>query len=463
MTRPNSDGQFDSQLTTFLAWQAGQVAGAPSSDEMASRVAAGLRADARRRRESVRHVLWVAAVVALLSIALVSAAILAGRPSHLSTPINGDLVVHDTQPWACAVDRVDPTAGDHRTLLPAPPACRGDWETGLVYQLSASSDGRRVAYTVIRACGDCPTTPTPEDLTRGGVWLLDPATGASTEVESCGDVECIMDAAVSPDGRLLAYERYASGPNEVGTLSIVDIGSRRKVTVRSSVGQLRWSPDSSTLAFSEFACDDPPACTRGYTRIGAMSADGSRTWTVFDDPTVIPLLFDWAPEGTLRIGTVDAPEGGSPVTLHEAVADGSGHVVVGTLPIARILPQLGAPEVGGIAWSPDGTRLAWVAYGGQTVADSFVELWVGSADGRDATRLFSGAGLFFTASGPTRSPDGPTWSPDGRLLAFGYRVSWTSAGETDVIGVDGTGLHQIASVEGPLAWLPATPAPTSAP
>jgi Tol biopolymer transport system component len=190
-----------------------------------------------------------------------------------------------------------------------------------------------------------------------------------------------------------------------------------------------------------------PACTRSHTRIEAVSADGSRTWTVFDDPTAIPMIPDWTPDGTrVRFGAVDAPDGMSPVTLHEAAADGSWDTVLGTL----------SADSGPLSWSPDGTRLAWLVSGGRTEVDSFVELWVGSTDGQNATRLFaSGAGIV--------NGSGPTWSPDGHLLAFGYTVGATSAGVTDVIAADGRGLHQVASVEGPLAWLPATSAPTFPP
>jgi Tol biopolymer transport system component len=297
-------------------------------------------------------------------------------------------------------------------------------------------------------CGGCPNTPTPENLAREGVWLLDPGTGASTKVDGCGDVECFMDAAVSPDGRLLAYRTRPFGPDTVVTLSIVELGPGRKVTVRTDDGaDLRWSPDGSTLAFTVFVCENSPACTRLHTRIEAISADGSRTWTVFDDPTGIVMIPDWTADSTrVRFGTLDAPDGRSPVSLHESAADGSGDFVLGTLPI----------DTGPTTWSPDGTRLAWLGGGGRTEIDSFLELWVGSADGQNATRLFtSGAGNV--------NGTGPTWSPDGQLLAFGYTVAATSAGVTDVIGADGKGLHQVASVEGPLVWLPATSAPTSTP
>jgi Tol biopolymer transport system component len=392
-------------------------------------------------------VLWAAAVVVLLAITLVGAAILAERPHPPITPINGDLVLQDTRPAACALDRVDPATGVHRILSPAPPGCGKDEFFGFVYGLSASTDGRRVAYTVDRFCGGCPNTPTPENLAREGVWLLDPGTGESTKVDGCGDVECFTSAAVSPDGRLVAYKTRPFTPVKAATLSIVDLGSGGKVTVRSDDAEdMRWSPDGSALAFTVFVCENAPACTRSHTRIEAISAGGSRTWTIFDDPAAIAMIPAWTPDGArVHFGTIDAPGNGpSPVTLHEAAANGSGDVVLGTLPIDAVSPT----------WSPDGTRLAWLGGGGRTEADSFVEVWVGSMDGQNARRLF--------ASGPgNTNGSGPTWSPDGQLLAFGYTVGGTSAGVTDVIGADGAELHQVASVEGPLAWLPATSAPTS--
>jgi hypothetical protein len=453
MTRPKSDELFDSKLRAFLAWQASQVAGAPSADEMSSRVAIGLGTEARQRRPSARTLLWVAAVVLLLGIALVSAAILAERPRPRISPVNGDLVIQDARPAACALDRVDPATGAHRALVPAPPGCGLDGRARLMYGLSASSDGHHVAYTVDRFCGGCPNIPTPENLAREGVWLLDPETGMATKLDGCGDVECFTDAAVSPDGRLLAYRTRPFGRDNAATLSIVDLESKRKVTARADAGAyLRWSPDSSALAFTVSVCQDLPACTRVHARIDAISADASRTWTVFDDPTMIAMMPAWTPDGhRVRFGTVDATDEISPVTLHEAVADGSADFVRGAL----------SNEAGGLTWSPDGTRLAWLGGGGRTETESFIEVWIASANGLNATRLYE--------SGPgNANGTGPIWSPDGRLLAFGYTVTATSdtpladeSGVTDVIAADGTGLHQVASVEGPVAWLPrSTPSST---
>jgi TolB protein len=257
-----------------------------------------------------------------------------------------------------------------------------------------------------------------------------------------------MVPAISPDGRRLAFSTVysSSSLDKVGTISIVDLPSGGQVTIRSEdAAGLRWSPDSSTLAFTEFMCEERLPCTR----IETISADGARRRTVFDDPTRTTSFPEWTPDGShLRFGTMDAEGSASPVTLHEAAADGSGSVVLGTL--------LTGAGVLSPSWSPDGTRLAWLENGGRTEAESFVELWVSSADGQNATRL--------VASGHGNvGGSGPIWSPDGQLLAFGYTFGGNPPGDTYVIGADGTGLHKVASVEGPLAWLPATSGPLSPP
>jgi len=437
MTRLESDAQFDSLLATFLGWDADQVAGAPDAEEMTRRLTASLRIGPRQRRVPYRPVVLAAALVGLLAIALVSAAILAGRPAPHS-----DLVVPDPEA-ACALDRVDPLTGVHRSLVPPLPDCGLDGVDWVADQLSASADGRRIAYSVVRerACPDCPGRAAAWLLE---VWLLDTVTGGSTKIDDCGDVRCFMFPAVSPDGRRLAISRgsYPPVPDVVDTISIIDLDSGARVASRPYAGvNPRWSPDGSTLAFTALDCADPPTCDRHYARIEAMSADGSRTWTVFEDPTQSASYPDWTPDGThLRFGTVDAQGGGSQMTLHQAAADGTGNVVLGTLPVDS------AP----LAWSPDGSRLAWLRIGGRIEADSVVELWVGAWDGQNATRL-----LMFGDG--NAGGTGPLWSPDGRLLAFGYTLGENSDGATYVVGADGTGQHQVASVAGPVAWPLGTP------
>jgi dipeptidyl aminopeptidase/acylaminoacyl peptidase len=67
----------------------------------------------------------------------------------------------------------------------------------------------------------------------------------------------------------------------------------------------------------------------------------------------------------------------------------------------------GAANDGGVAWSPDGKRLAWVA-AEDGKAQIFVR-WMASAESAAITHL-------------TQAPRGLSWSPDGKWIAFSMRV-----------------------------------------
>src|SRR5262249_16297741 len=58
------------------------------------------------------------------------------------------------------------------------------------------------------------------------------------------------------------------------------------------------------------------------------------------------------------------------------------------------------------AWSPDGTRIAFMC---RNPANAIFEICVMNADGTGTTQLTNNSVLDAT----------PTWSPDGRWLAFG--------------------------------------------
>lgn len=78
------------------------------------------------------------------------------------------------------------------------------------------------------------------------------------------------------------------------------------------------------------------------------------------------------------------------------------------------------------AWSPDGTRIAFVKhYAGDE------EIWVMRPDGSGARRLARG--------------DDPAWSPDSRRIAFSRYLGGVSQGEVFVMNSDGTGQHRLVS------------------
>lgn len=100
----------------------------------------------------------------------------------------------------------------------------------------------------------------------------------------------------------------------------------------------------------------------------------------------------------------------------------------------------------GPAWSPDGTRLAFITTNGTAMT-----LDVMRADGSERRRLVTGVEL----------GDLPAWSPDGMRLAVPCttrppRVP-SEPQQLCVLGADGSGLRQVTSEAvgiGPIAWSP---------
>jgi TolB protein len=153
-------------------------------------------------------------------------------------------------------------------------------------------------------------------------------------------------------------------------------------------------------------------------------------------------------------------------TIHAAQLDGSGlrQVTRGYTP----------------AWSPDGSRLAFVRESGRNA-----DVYVADANGRNVRRLTKAVSNEFT---PSWSPDGkriafvsnrtgrfavyvmradgtglrrvvprrdgvgdafsPAWSPDGRLLAFSSSHATAENPEIYVVRPDGSGLKRLTRTKG---------------
>ena len=103
-------------------------------------------------------------------------------------------------------------------------------------------------------------------------------------------------------------------------------------------------------------------------------------------------------------------------------ADGSG---------VRRLRRAG-PLVGGVAWSPDGHRLAFVTY--ENGADG--GLYVMNADGSGRVRVSD-------VTAATR----PSWSPDGRKMAFAAYAESNELRDIWIMNADGSNLRLLAPLE----------------
>ena len=158
------------------------------------------------------------------------------------------------------------------------------------------------------------------------------------------------DPAVSPDGTKIAYRGYF-GPEEGDyDLYLVNADGTgiTRLTKDALADSPSWSPDGSQLAFASSGSGGVPGSVVGRALIEVINADGSGLHPLTDPP--------------------DAAEDSAP------------------------------------AWSPDGTRVAFVRL---TPAEGF-QIYTIRADGTDLTKLTSIPG----------EKSNPSWSPEGNMIAF---------------------------------------------
>jgi Tol biopolymer transport system component len=221
-------------------------------------------------------------------------------------------------------------------------------------------------------------------------------------------------AAWSPNGDSIAFL-------QAGTLIVTDAqGRNAREVAGNSLGWLAfdWSPDGSKLAVSS------NQARFGAGSLGIVNADGTGGRLLV--PSVGGGVYigapSWSPDGTrILYSTSNGP------TIYVVNADGGN---------PRPLLDSGDEAV----WSPDGRRLAYVAFGN----GQFEGIGVADADGGNAHVVAHGRMYW------------PVWSPDSRQLA--YLVSATGGNPFDLGVVDADGSDARVLTEGIVynrpAWSP---------
>ena len=179
---------------------------------------------------------------------------------------------------------------------------------------------------------------------------------------------------------------------------------------------LSWSPDSQRIAFSARIGDAPEqqiyvtdADRPDATRIGGSDVYG-----------ISP---SWSPDGSLiAFKRICQCCGGPPDSLWLIGADGSNP--------HQLSAATGTREaLSGTAWSPEGTRLAFLAPGTDLNNDIFVI----NADGTGETNITQSIEDEFW----------PSWSPDGGKIAFSRVALGGSLLGTGVFVVDADGTNLV--------------------
>jgi Tol biopolymer transport system component len=226
----------------------------------------------------------------------------------------------------------------------------------------------------------------------------------SNLVEASGAVVAgggVFAFAWAPDSSRLAISMNAETLGEVELFVVPRDGSSRvKVSgtpaANASVHGFLWSPDSTRLAFSG-AFDEP-----GVVDLFVTSSSGGPRVRPYpaDVPGRDALGFEWAPDGS-RLGYVGELVTDGVSEVFTCLPDGSGHVGVG-----------GPVTKAGFVWAPDSSRLAYVA---DQATDGVFELFTAPADGSAPSVAVSGA---MVDEGDVEALAPLAWSPDSTRLAF---------------------------------------------
>ena len=174
---------------------------------------------------------------------------------------------------------------------------------------------------------------------------------------------------------------------ELGTVDVKGNEKNRLTKAAGLVNHPSWSPDGKQIAF-----------------VAHLYDSGSLRLESYHYPTFYPGYRE-----NVKVSLIAADGSESP--------DGEFRTIASTERVALYPP----------VWSPDGQRLAYLAYEGEEYPFDIV-LYVVGLDGSDLTRI-----------GHATAP--ATWSPDGKEIAFA-----SLDGETAVIRrvkPDGTGPHTI--------------------
>jgi len=240
-------------------------------------------------------------------------------------------------------------------------------------------------------------------------------------VEELIALPTIGGAAISPDGRYVAYTRSAADLETdafVSQVWMVDTTTSRAVQMTrgtASASDLRWSPDGRWLSF----------ISNRHEKIGqvfAMRPDGGEAVRLTDSATDIGSHI-WSPDGrTIAYTSSDADEDGKTRKKtygdYQVIHREYQFVHLWTFPTAEALekPQKGTRlthghdrSIDSFDWSPDSKHLAFAATKTPDLIDGLsADIYVIDVDGGAVRPLV-------TQQGPDSSP---RWSPDGQSIAF---------------------------------------------
>jgi len=357
----------------------------------------------------------VAVIVALATAAALARSIAWERMPAVPPPVGAGEVLIGVR----ALGAQDPESGQARTIVDdeAIPA-RAEDITGAAWSPDrawvafragglwvADTTGGR-AHQLTADQGDDPWAWSPTEdriaFVRGrDVTLFDAATGRQTDLGTVAADEdsegyTVHSLVWSPDGTRIAYD----GRPGSGSVYAIDVGTGEHtllVPKPSGTGEIKdidWSPDGAHLALSYL---DASYIANHRAELGPIAYKAK----------------------ALYLANAD----GSNVRLLDRVVASEWSVWIPGMSVGT------GPSAGAVAWSPDGTRLAYTTFAGAEHRN--IQVWTVSANGSDPSMV---ASRCCVADG-----GGPVWSPDGSQIAFETEAEGDTPHANLVVNADGTG------------------------
>lgn len=233
---------------------------------------------------------------------------------------------------------------------------------------------------------------------------------------------------LSPGGRTLVFDTYPG--NDIWVMNVDGSGLARLTNRDGGTAQgrnyhPRWSRDGSRIAFLSDRGGRPHARPDVFVMNANGGSPRNLTAPLGDEQLGYGIYaVGWSPSGQVTFEVQGSAGGASFERVYVVSTDGTG---------LRTLVPVNAHSV---AWSPDGSRLAFVS--------GWSGLSVMNADGTGEPRLVPGGGFLprvASAYGTAYDP----WSPDGTRIAFQRVVAGAAYGQgtIHVLNADGTGEQQV--------------------